>query len=113
MRKRGALILSPDALTVLVRNRSTTPSATPRLARRSPLPPACRMGRSCLTVDDTGPGIAEAEYVRVFERFYRISGSNESGSGLGPAMRTIVVAVVATFAWSLATGRAAGERLLR
>ena len=31
----------------------------------------------------TGPGIAAEHRERVFERFYRILGSGESGSGLG------------------------------
>ncbi|MGQ9368343.1 sensor histidine kinase [Azospirillum sp. ST 5-10] len=38
-----------------------------------------------LEVEDDGPGIAEAERARVFERFYRIPGSGE-GSGLGLAI---------------------------
>lgn len=36
-----------------------------------------------LSVADTGPGIAPSERARVFERFYRIVGSNGNGSGLG------------------------------
>ena len=36
-----------------------------------------------LTVQDSGPGIAEAERERVFERFYRTLGSGAEGSGLG------------------------------
>ncbi len=36
-----------------------------------------------MQVDDTGPGIPEAERERVFEPFYRILGSQETGSGLG------------------------------
>jgi two-component system sensor histidine kinase QseC len=43
--------------------------------------------RVVLRVDDTGPGIAEEEYGRVFERFYRVGGDRHpvpvSGSGLG------------------------------
>ncbi|OON61266.1 sensor histidine kinase [Massilia sp. KIM] len=39
-----------------------------------------------LEVEDTGPGIAPAERARVFERFYRILGSNTQGSGLGLAI---------------------------
>lgn len=34
-------------------------------------------------VEDTGPGIPESERDRVFERFYRILGSEVQGSGLG------------------------------
>lgn len=36
-----------------------------------------------LTVSDTGPGIAESEREQVQKRFYRITGSDEEGSGLG------------------------------
>jgi len=43
-----------------------------------------------LRIEDSGPGIAEAERKRVYERFYRISNGNEpdgiSGSGLGLAI---------------------------
>lgn len=36
-----------------------------------------------LEVQDTGPGIASAEREQVLQRFYRITGSGEEGSGLG------------------------------
>ena len=39
-----------------------------------------------LEVEDTGPGIAPSERANVFERFYRILGSNVQGSGLGLAI---------------------------
>jgi len=39
-----------------------------------------------LRVDDAGPGIPEAERVRVFDRFYRRASSEEEGSGLGLAI---------------------------
>jgi two-component system, OmpR family, sensor histidine kinase QseC len=39
-----------------------------------------------LTVSDDGPGIAEADRKRVFERFYRVPGQTASGSGLGLAI---------------------------
>jgi two-component system sensor histidine kinase TctE len=39
-----------------------------------------------LEVEDTGPGIAPAERAHVFERFYRILGSQAPGSGLGLAI---------------------------
>ncbi len=43
-------------------------------------------GRALLEIEDTGVGIAPAERARVFERFYRILGSNTEGSGLGLAI---------------------------
>lgn len=39
-----------------------------------------------LEVEDTGPGIPPSERAHVFERFYRILGSNVEGSGLGLAI---------------------------
>jgi two-component system, OmpR family, sensor histidine kinase TctE len=39
-----------------------------------------------LMVEDTGPGIAEAERALVFEPFYRTLGTNVDGSGLGLAI---------------------------
>ncbi|HWU65231.1 MAG TPA: HAMP domain-containing sensor histidine kinase, partial [Ensifer sp.] len=44
-----------------------------------------------LTVDDSGPGIAEDERDHVFERFYRIMGTQAEGSGLGLAIVREVV----------------------
>jgi two-component system, OmpR family, sensor histidine kinase TctE len=43
-----------------------------------------------LDVEDTGSGIPETDRERVFERFYRVLGSGEDGSGLGlPIVREI------------------------
>jgi two-component system sensor histidine kinase TctE len=39
-----------------------------------------------LAVQDDGPGIPEDERVRIFERFYRMPGSNGDGCGLGLAI---------------------------
>jgi two-component system, OmpR family, sensor kinase len=39
-----------------------------------------------LAVDDSGPGIPEAERERVFDRFYRLAGTDTPGSGLGLAI---------------------------
>jgi two-component system, OmpR family, sensor kinase len=43
-------------------------------------------GRPWLEVADDGPGIPEAERSRVFDRFYRRTGSSGAGSGLGLAI---------------------------
>jgi two-component system, OmpR family, sensor kinase len=40
----------------------------------------------CLSVTDTGPGIAADLRERVFEPFYRVLGSDQAGSGLGLAI---------------------------
>jgi two-component system, OmpR family, sensor kinase len=52
------------------------------------------MGRDAqgpwLAVDDSGPGVPEAEQERVFDRFYRVPGNDAPGSGLGLAIvRTV------------------------
>jgi two-component system sensor histidine kinase TctE len=39
-----------------------------------------------LEVEDTGPGIPEADRERIFERFYRVPGSGSPGAGLGLAI---------------------------
>jgi two-component system OmpR family sensor kinase len=39
-----------------------------------------------LAVEDSGPGVPEAERQRVFDRFYRVPGSDAEGSGLGLAI---------------------------
>jgi two-component system sensor histidine kinase TctE len=43
-------------------------------------------GEVVLEVEDTGPGIPEPERTRVFDRFYRVLGTNAEGSGLGLAI---------------------------
>jgi len=40
-------------------------------------------GRPACEVEDTGPGIARGDRARVLERFYRVLGTEEEGSGLG------------------------------
>ena len=43
-------------------------------------------GRAFIEVEDSGPGIPEAQRKQVFERFYRIPGSPGNGCGLGLAI---------------------------
>jgi two-component system sensor histidine kinase QseC len=40
-------------------------------------------GTVTLVVEDSGPGLAEAELQRLGERFFRVLGSAQPGSGLG------------------------------
>jgi two-component system sensor histidine kinase QseC len=46
-----------------------------------------------LTVEDSGPGLAEADLHKLGERFFRVPGSSESGSGLGWSIVKRVAAV--------------------
>lgn len=62
-----------------------------------------------LWVEDNGPGIPEAERDQVFERFYRIMGTEPEGSGLGLA---IVREVVDGAGGSVTLGDAGGGGLL-
>ncbi|MBP7662034.1 MAG: two-component sensor histidine kinase, partial [Burkholderiaceae bacterium] len=45
-----------------------------------------REGAPLLQVDDSGPGIPQAERERVFDRFYRGATGDEPGTGLGLAI---------------------------
>lgn len=57
---------------------------------RVDLAAAREAGQAYVEVADTGPGIPPEERERVFDRFYRPAGEEESGSGLGLAIvRTI------------------------
>ncbi len=62
-----------------------------------------------LWVEDNGPGIPEAERAQVFERFYRIIGTEPEGSGLGLA---IVREVVDGAGGTVTLGDATGGGLL-
>ena len=48
-------------------------------------------GQPYLSVEDNGPGIPESSHARVFERFYRIPGTQGNGAGLGLAIVREVV----------------------
>jgi signal transduction histidine kinase len=67
-------------------------------------------GRGVLTVEDNGPGIPPAERDRVFDRFYRIGGSQSDGAGLGLA---IVAQITARHGASIQLGTAGEDRGMR
>lgn len=48
-------------------------------------------GYAILSVRDNGPGIAPAERERIFDAFYRVLGSGQSGSGLGLSIVQTIV----------------------
>jgi two-component system OmpR family sensor kinase len=62
------------------------------------------LGSNWLAVDDSGPGIPEAERQRVLDRFYRVPGTEAAGSGLGLA---IVKAVAERIGAQLVLGTSA------
>ena len=66
-------------------------------------------GQTILKVEDTGPGIAADERERVFDPFYRVLGSKETGSGLGLSIvRTIADRIGATVALENIDGALSG-----
>lgn len=73
----------PDALNIMLRNlidnavKYTPAGGTVDLSV---------LAGGTLIVEDSGPGIPAEERERVFDRFYRIAGSEASGSGLGLAI---------------------------
>ncbi len=50
-------------------------------------------GGSALVVEDSGPGLGEAELQRLGERFFRVTGTGEAGSGLGWSIVRRIAAV--------------------
>jgi two-component system, OmpR family, sensor histidine kinase TctE len=66
-----------------------------------------RDGKAFLAVEDTGPGIPDAERQRVRQRFYRMPNSPGHGSGLGLA---IVDEIARLYAASMSLGPGAGGR---
>ena len=101
--KQQTLALEADApcllpgnetlLAVLVRNlvdnavRYSPPGARVKVALRQ------AAGQVILSVEDSGPGLAEADRQRLGERFFRVIGSAESGSGLGWSIVRRIAAV--------------------
>ena len=76
----------PDALHILLRNlvenavKYTPSGGTVDIAVRA------ASGSVDVVVEDSGPGIPAEERERVFDRFYRVAGSEAAGSGLGLAI---------------------------
>ncbi len=66
-------------------------------------------GRTRLIVDDSGPGIPEAERELIFDRFHRATDS-ENGAGLGLAIADAIVRATGA-RWSVATSPAGGARM--
>lgn len=79
-----ALITADDTLTgVLVRNLLDNALRYSPDGARVSLSVSVAKGHVVLQVDDSGPGLPEAERARLGERFFRSLGTAQSGSGLG------------------------------
>lgn len=80
-------------LAVLVRNlvdnavRYSPPSARVKVGVRA------HQGQCVWSVEDSGPGLAPADHERLGERFFRVAGHAESGSGLGWSIVRRIAAV--------------------
>jgi two-component system OmpR family sensor kinase len=87
------ILADPDSLMILLRN------LLDNAVRYTPAYGAVAVSveqhghHGVLSIADSGPGIAEAELERVTDRFYRVPGASESGSGSGLGL-SIVAAVV-------------------
>lgn len=75
-----------DGLMILMRNLVDNAIKYTPQGGRVDLEVRAQAGRATIRVEDSGPGIPEEERERVFDRFYRIAGSEASGSGLGLAI---------------------------
>jgi two-component system OmpR family sensor kinase len=98
----------PDALQILLRNlvdnaiKYTPSGGTADITVKNEVVEGA--AQVTVTVEDSGPGIPAEERERVFDRFYRVAGSEAAGSGLGLA---IIKAIAERHGASLALGQSA------
>jgi two-component system OmpR family sensor kinase len=98
----------PDALQILLRNlvdnaiKYTPSGGTADISVKNEVVEGA--AQVTVTVEDSGPGIPAEERERVFDRFYRVAGSEAAGSGLGLA---IIKAIAERHGASLALGQSA------
>ena len=76
----------PDALMILLRNLVDNAIKYTPQGGTVDVSVVAESGFVRVTVEDSGPGIPPAERERVFDRFYRVPGSDAAGSGLGLAI---------------------------
>lgn len=89
------VLAKPSALAVLCRNLIDNASKYTPDKGVILITTAENKGRVSLLVEDSGPGIPEAEYSRVLDRFYRVGGDRHDtgviGSGLGLSIVSFIV----------------------
>jgi two-component system OmpR family sensor kinase len=76
----------PDALMILLRNLVDNAIKYTPHGGTVDVSVVAEAGGVRVIVEDSGPGIPPAERERVFDRFYRVPGSDAAGSGLGLAI---------------------------
>lgn len=76
----------PDALMILLRNLVDNAIKYTPGGGTVDVSVTKEAGAVTVVVEDSGPGIPAAERERVFDRFYRVAGSEAAGSGLGLAI---------------------------
>jgi len=106
----GDVAGQPEALRILVRNLVDNALKHTPSGGKIDLEVRRAGDRIVLGIDDSGPGIAEPDRVRVLDRFYRGEGTQAPGSGLGLA---IVHAIADFHHATLALGRSASLGGLR
>jgi two-component system OmpR family sensor kinase len=76
----------PEALMILLRNLVDNAIKYTPSGGTVDVSVVAEQGALVVTVEDSGPGIPLVERERVFDRFYRVPGSEAAGSGLGLAI---------------------------
>ncbi len=79
----GSLSADPERLRQVLRNLLANARRHAGPEGRVELSAVARGSLLALRVDDDGPGIPEAERERVFDRFHRVGGARDRGSGGG------------------------------
>ncbi len=103
----AAVMASPELVTVLLRNLIDNALRYVPAGGRVDVSVRRVDGRVVLRVADDGPGIPSAARARVLDRFYRVLGTGQEGSGLG---LSIVAAIAESQGAELALGDGLGGR---
>ncbi len=94
---QAAVLADPVPLAIMLRNLIDNASKYAPEQGRVLVSVFSEGERSCILVEDSGPGIPPSEYSRVLDRFYRVGGDRHSsqvtGSGLGLSIVAFVVEV--------------------